>query len=353
MSRLIFQKLIHIVLVDNKFITSQQFTLSRQRWPTAPWAALGKALPAGWGSDTTLLLVKPHTGCCIQFWLLGARKRWTYWSKTSKGPQRCLRHQSMFYVRWGWENWAWRSEDSGGNLSMSINTWWKGVKQIKPAVPTDSTRDNGHKLIHEILPNINKNFSRESGQILEQVALEDCRDSSLEILKTQLDIILCNLLQPTLLKGWSRSSQEAPSSLCDSVWLGLRGHKFRSQVWEHKLEDNKKYRLLQKNATGIKAWWKGYILCSELFWLLYCLVFYTPLKKLLIKYQRLALPTWNTGIEQGKQNQHSLDRSQYVFYLDYKKECKQKPVSVSAILHWENRKEILDFFSHKSQSQIN
>lgn len=39
-------------------------------------------------------------------------------------------------------------EDSGGNLSMCTNTWWKGVKQIKPVVPTDRTRGDGQKLKH-------------------------------------------------------------------------------------------------------------------------------------------------------------------------------------------------------------
>lgn len=62
----------------------------------------------------------------------------------------------------------------------------------------------------------------------------------------------------------------------------------------------KKHRLLQENATGTKAWWKGYIWSTELFLLLYCLVFYTPFKKWLIKYHRLAPLTWNKGTEQGK-----------------------------------------------------
>lgn len=58
-------------------------------------------------------------------------------------------------------------------------------------------------------------------QALEQVARKAVETPSLEIIKTQLDAVLSNLLQLILFSAgwWSRQSQELPSHLILSVIL--------------------------------------------------------------------------------------------------------------------------------------
>ena len=74
---------------------------------------------------------------------------------------------------------------------------------LKPVVPSNRIRGNGHKLKHRNFHlNMRKNFStlrvtdhwnRLPGEVVES--------PSLEILKTLLDVVLCSLLQQG---GWTR-----------------------------------------------------------------------------------------------------------------------------------------------------
>lgn len=63
-------------------------------------------------------------------------------------------------------------------------------------VPDGRTRSNGHKLKYrKVHLNIRKNVYFDSGQTLAQVAHRELVESpSLQILRTQLDIVLSNLL---------------------------------------------------------------------------------------------------------------------------------------------------------------
>lgn len=109
----------------------------------------------------------------------------------------------------------------------------EGVKPTKAAVPTDRTRDDGHKLKHmKFYPTSRKKFPEKAVKYWNRMLRKMVESPSLEIVKTQLDTIPCNMLQPPLLKqqGCSRSAQEVPSSPCDSAWVGSRDHNFRSQV---------------------------------------------------------------------------------------------------------------------------
>lgn len=166
--RLISQKLIHIVLVD-KFIMRWEFSLSRQ-----------SILGCNRESTTSRLREwhHPSAGGATHEMLHPVLSFWEQeMDITSKGPQRCLRDQSMFYMRWGWENWAGRSENSEGNLPMCRNTLMEGCKANKASSAYwQDKRQRTQTKAHEILLNIKKKISRQSGQILEHVAQEDCTE---------------------------------------------------------------------------------------------------------------------------------------------------------------------------------
>lgn len=94
------------------------------------WAALGSV--ASWWRGGQILplysqLVRYIQSAVCSSGLLGTKEIWSYWSKSSKQPQRCLRDWSICQVRRGWESWdwlAWRTEGSRGALALCINIWW-------------------------------------------------------------------------------------------------------------------------------------------------------------------------------------------------------------------------------------
>jgi len=207
---------------------------SRQRWPTASPATLGKA-----GRVTSLSAEHwwRHTSRAVSSsGLLSTRNMWTYWSKSIKGPQICLRDWSIFHVMWGWESWDcldWKREGSGGILSLCTNTWWEGVKEMKPVVPIDRARSNGHKLNHmKLYPNTRKTFYWESGQTLEEVAQGGC---GVSIFGDIPDLTGHCPVQPAPADpAWAVGS--APSNLHDSVCLGSGGHKINADSSEPESE---------------------------------------------------------------------------------------------------------------------
>ncbi|KAK4829556.1 hypothetical protein QYF61_005225 [Mycteria americana] len=107
---------------------------------------------------------------------------------------------------------AWRREGSGAGRELDLIRVCKNLTggrgeegaRLLSVVPTDRTRGNEHNLVV-------KRWNRLPREVV--------KSPPVEILKTQLDIALSNLLYLTLLEqeGWTRQSQEAPSNLNDPV----------------------------------------------------------------------------------------------------------------------------------------
>lgn len=77
---------------------------SWQRIPVAPWAALGRALPAGqerWSFPPALAWDNWSAASSSGF--SHKRRGWTYWSESNEGSQRWTRNWSIWHTRRGWE----------------------------------------------------------------------------------------------------------------------------------------------------------------------------------------------------------------------------------------------------------
>lgn len=82
------------------------------------------------------------------------RQTWTYWSESSQGSWRLLRNWSTSNMRRGWDSWV--SSLQNRRLRGGLNNAYKylmGRKEdelarLPSVVPSDRTRNNGHKLYH-------------------------------------------------------------------------------------------------------------------------------------------------------------------------------------------------------------
>jgi len=90
-------------------------------------------------------------------------------------------------------------------------------------VASNRRRGNGHKLKHRTFHlNMRKNFF--PLRVMEpwnRLPRDVVESPSLKIFKTHLDVVLCSLLQVTLLQqeGWTRWPTEVPSNPYHSVIL--------------------------------------------------------------------------------------------------------------------------------------
>lgn len=112
-------------------------------------------------------------------------------------------------------------EGSGQMLSMCISTWWGEWRRWSQVLLSHKLK---YRKFH--LSVITKLFCKE-GQTVEEVVLGACVapiSPSLEVLKTQLDMTLCNLLLLTLLwaDGLTQATSRAavqPQPPCESVQI--------------------------------------------------------------------------------------------------------------------------------------
>lgn len=107
--------------------------------PQASWTALGKALPAGWGTRSFLSIRQ----CWGHTWSSGAssglpsiRDVRIYWSKSSAGPWKWLREWSTSPTKeqglFSLEKRRLGAEGRWWILSVCLNTWWEGVEKREP-----------------------------------------------------------------------------------------------------------------------------------------------------------------------------------------------------------------------------
>lgn len=110
---------------------------SWQRIPVAPWAALGRALPAGqerWSFPPALAWDNWSAASSSGF--SHKRRGWTYWSESNEGSQRWTRNWSIWHTRRGWEFglFSLKKRRLKGIFPMFISiccvVW--GVKKIEP-----------------------------------------------------------------------------------------------------------------------------------------------------------------------------------------------------------------------------
>lgn len=138
------------------------------------WGALGRALPAEKGRGCCPSLPdEAQLQCCVQFWALQFKKDKEFLEKVSRGYKD--------------------NEGSGGKDILTA-----GIKRLRPdssLVLWTRSRGNRHKLKHSKFC-INRRkmfFTLRLGENLNRLPRETVEFPFLEILKTLLDEIACNL----------------------------------------------------------------------------------------------------------------------------------------------------------------